>query len=40
MKLAWQAQQTQAKRYRGRNNAMVWRGLQLAHKPKVKGDRG
>ena len=31
-----EAQQTQTKRYRGRNNVMVWWELQLAHKPKVK----
>ena len=34
------AQQTQVKRYYGRNNAMAWQEFQLAHKPEVNEDNG
>ena len=34
-----EARKIQIKQYHGRNNAMVWQEYQLAHKPKVRGDK-
>ena len=34
-----EAQQTQVKQYHGKNKVVAWQEYQLAHKPKVKGDR-